>query len=154
VNALGKLARATSQRIAGVESRGGHAFVDWSESALEDQAAALAGAAAGAAPPALGGETVAVRDNICDLTFHTTCCSHHHPICPATRIAVTLLVIVIELINMINFRTTAGDPSEPRVGGFAFSLKGGYTAGHSMPDARLQHAQDEGPPSLFVTASG
>ena len=75
MNALGKLARATSQRIAGVESRGGHAFVDWSESALEDQAAALAGAAAGAAPPALGGETVAVKDNICDLTFHTTCCS-------------------------------------------------------------------------------
>ena len=75
MNPLQRLARATAQRIAAVESRGEHAFVDWSEAALEAQALALSGASSGAPPPALGGETVAVKDNICDLTFRTTCCS-------------------------------------------------------------------------------
>jgi aspartyl-tRNA(Asn)/glutamyl-tRNA(Gln) amidotransferase subunit A len=77
VNPLERLARATAQRISGVESRGSHAFVDWSDAALVQQAKTLADAAGpvAGAPPALRGETVAVKDNICDLTFRTTCCS-------------------------------------------------------------------------------
>ncbi|MEK7667526.1 MAG: Asp-tRNA(Asn)/Glu-tRNA(Gln) amidotransferase subunit GatA [Gemmatimonadota bacterium] len=67
------LARETARRIAELEARGVHAFVDWSEAGLEKQAADAADAKEGRG--ALAGETVAVKDNICDVTFRTTCCS-------------------------------------------------------------------------------
>jgi aspartyl-tRNA(Asn)/glutamyl-tRNA(Gln) amidotransferase subunit A len=85
-------AGATSQRIAAVEARGVHAFVEWgSEQAPGDQdpgartkrqgqgdqasGARAEGQKDGVQNGVLAGEAVAVKDNICDLTFHTTCCS-------------------------------------------------------------------------------
>jgi aspartyl-tRNA(Asn)/glutamyl-tRNA(Gln) amidotransferase subunit A len=71
VSDLRSLAALTARRIRELEDGGAHAFVDWSEAALLAQADAPASPAGGA----LAGETVAVKDNICDLRFRTTCCS-------------------------------------------------------------------------------
>jgi aspartyl-tRNA(Asn)/glutamyl-tRNA(Gln) amidotransferase subunit A len=81
----GDLARATAQRIAAVEASGVHAFVEWGAGVETQEPGANdrepgargegLGAAGGGSTGALVGEAVAVKDNICDLTFHTTCCS-------------------------------------------------------------------------------
>ncbi|MGD0483740.1 MAG: Asp-tRNA(Asn)/Glu-tRNA(Gln) amidotransferase subunit GatA [Gemmatimonadales bacterium] len=67
------LAERTARAIAALEARGVHAFVDWSEKELERQ---LSDATSpGSAGGSLAGETVAIKDNICDLTYRTTCSS-------------------------------------------------------------------------------
>ena len=91
MSASGELARATAQRIAAAEARGVHAFVDWDRELERREPGAgrrepgagtgrqdgsgQDGARAGADSGALAGEAIAVKDNICDLTFRTTCCT-------------------------------------------------------------------------------
>jgi len=70
VSDLSALARDTARRIREVEGSGVHGFVEWSEDGLLEQAGGERGSGG-----ALQGEAVAVKDNICDLTHHTTCCS-------------------------------------------------------------------------------
>ncbi len=65
-------ARAAAARIAACEGKGTHAFLAWSETALLEQADALAASPAAAAG-SLAGEVVAVKDVIAEATFTTTC---------------------------------------------------------------------------------
>jgi aspartyl-tRNA(Asn)/glutamyl-tRNA(Gln) amidotransferase subunit A len=89
VSDVGALAERTAQRIAALEARGTHAFVDFSERELIRQVSDAKTPRGSQGPDAktprgtrgvgaggvLEGETVAVKDNICDLTFRTTCAS-------------------------------------------------------------------------------
>jgi aspartyl-tRNA(Asn)/glutamyl-tRNA(Gln) amidotransferase subunit A len=63
-------ALAAAVRIAECEAKGTHAFLEWSEEALVEQADALTEEAADGP---LAGEVVAVKDVIADRVFHTTC---------------------------------------------------------------------------------
>ena len=69
------LAARTAERIVASEARGVHAFVETRRQGATTPRAG--GQAADAKTPrgALEGEAVAVKDNICDLAFGTTCCS-------------------------------------------------------------------------------
>jgi aspartyl-tRNA(Asn)/glutamyl-tRNA(Gln) amidotransferase subunit A len=62
-------AAQVAERIAALEGRGVRAFVEYGqrEQGTGDRVQGSEGP--------LAGEAVAVKDNICDLTFHTTCCS-------------------------------------------------------------------------------
>jgi aspartyl-tRNA(Asn)/glutamyl-tRNA(Gln) amidotransferase subunit A len=78
VSAFRELARATAQRIAAVEASGVHAFVDWEGPGARGEGPEDEGSGFRVQEGdggALAGEAVAVKDNICDLTFRTTCCS-------------------------------------------------------------------------------
>ena len=67
-------AQAMAARIAAAEATGTHAFLAWSEAALQEQAARLAARGPGAGQPEpLAGEAVAVKDVIADSLFPTTC---------------------------------------------------------------------------------
>ena len=71
-------ADAAARRIAALEARGVRAFVEYGRHGGGPEAETRRSDGQGPdarAPTPLEGEAVAVKDNICDLTFHTTCCS-------------------------------------------------------------------------------
>jgi aspartyl-tRNA(Asn)/glutamyl-tRNA(Gln) amidotransferase subunit A len=80
VSGLRALAALTARRIRELEDGGAHAFVDWEGQGPGEgsgvRGEGLGDQGSGASTEGLlAGEAVAVKDNICDLRFRTTCCS-------------------------------------------------------------------------------